>query len=116
MTANYVPYPNKSTNTMIKARKLIFVTQMSFGLVLLACEETYRDHEDCLVDLISNQRMGDTTDYWLERKGSWSGEWDKVVLIFGFGSGDYQVCQEIAEDQNRRERRIRPNYRCGPAN
>lgn len=94
-------------------RKLIIIT---LAVVILgACEEDYHDKEKRLFELVSDSSMG-STDYWLELKGDWTGEWYKVALVFGFGSGDGTACQEIADDQNSRLDGWAPKYRCVAAN
>jgi hypothetical protein len=85
-------------------------------VILSSCGEDYGDKEERLVNLVAKNPLGDS-DYWLELRGDWTGEWYKVGLIFGFGgSGDYTVCQEIADDQNSQAGGSTPKYRCVAAN
>lgn len=86
------------------------------GAVLLsawisACEKSYEDKEAALSEFISENNMGNGSDYWLTSPTAFGGP-VKVALIFGIDD-DAQLCSEIAEAMSKRDR---ISYGCLPAN
>ena len=89
-------------------------------LALSSCSEEYADKEKRLIDLVADTRLGEgASDYWLEMRGTYfTGEWYKVALIFGMGNddGDREVCQEIANFENKIDNGSSIKWRCVAAN
>ena len=108
------PGRSRSQGRSLEKMQAILIALLS--LILSSCGEDYEKKEEQLVNLVAKNRMGDS-DYWLELRGDWTGEWYKVGLISGFGGGgDHTVCQEIADEQNSRAGGGTPKYRCVAAN
>lgn len=85
-----------------------------FTLLLTACDKSIKGQEEELSDYVSDHRVGDGSDYWLE-KYAYYGEWIKVALIFGWAN-DELSCQRLAKIESK-ERGIPLNeLRCTPAN
>ena len=78
------PGRSRSQGRSLEKMQAILIALLS--LILSSCGEDYEKKEEQLVNLVAKNRMGDS-DYWLELRGDWTGEWYKVGLIFGFGGG-----------------------------
>ena len=76
------------------------------------CEKSVSDRIDDFSTHISENRIGKTPDVWLEMMGVF-GDWDKVVLFFGFND-DYTNCEELKEHNQRKF--PEKKFRCVVAN
>lgn len=45
---------------------------------------------------VSHNRFGETADYWLTKRSIFSGQLDKVAVIFGV-LDDYEMCRDLAD-------------------
>jgi hypothetical protein len=88
------------------------ITAALVALTLSACDETYEDQEAAFVKFVKNHRMGPSVDYWLEKQII-TGEWAKVILVFGFPANGVACRQLIEQDKNVG---TIGNFRCTPAN
>ena len=62
--------------------------------------------------------MGGGDDFWLEQRSTTSPSgWDKVVLVFGYGENNYQMCIEFIDAMKERVRTAPypAQFRCVPA-
>lgn len=81
-------------------------------IVLSACDETYDDKTAAFVEYVKKHRLGPNTSYWLE-KLTITGQWAKVVLVFGF-PGNGEACRQLIE-QDKKAGTV-GEFRCTPAN
>lgn len=75
------------------------IKKVSLAIVLcllISCssEPKNQDVDAALIEHVEKNRIGVSTDVWLERKSNLSGNWDKVALFFGM-VGDRGVCEQV---------------------
>ena len=58
-------------------------------------KESFTDGAERLTKFIQEKPIGQS-DTWLEKQSLMSGEWDRIVLIFGY-MDDSEACQEVRE-------------------
>jgi hypothetical protein len=94
----------------IKLILLLILFSLNFSLI--GCEKNVTDRIDGFSNYVSENRIGTTSDVWLEMMGVF-GDWDKVVLFFGF-MDDYTNCEELKEYNQRKY--PKKKFRCVIAN
>jgi hypothetical protein len=75
------------------------IQKVSLAIVLcllISCssEPEKKDADTALIQHVEKNRIGTSTDVWLETKSDITGDWDKVALFFGM-IGDRGVCEAI---------------------
>jgi len=84
-----------------------------FGaLMLSACDETYNDQLTAFVEYVEEHRLGSNANYWLEEQ-ILTGEWAKVVFVFGYPRNG-EVCGQFIE-QDKKVGTV-GEFRCARAN
>lgn len=95
------------------------IQKVSLAIVLcmtISCssEPKNQDVDADLIEHIEKNRIGVSTDVWLERKSNLSGNWDKVALFFGM-VGDRGVCEQVI-DALKKTSKEKLEIRCTDAN
>lgn len=66
--------------------------------LLVSCSSApeKKDADTAFIEYVEKNRIGTSTDVWLETKSDITGDWDKVALFFGM-IGDRGVCEAVIE-------------------
>lgn len=78
----------------MKAFRYQFAAILLALVGIAACSDSLDDQVARLENHVSKNRVGGDADVWLMKYNAF-GEWEKVVLIFGY-MHDYDFCVEIA--------------------
>jgi len=89
---------------------LFIVLGVCVGLFGCARSESFVDGAKRLTKFIQEKPIGQP-DSWLEKQSLMTGEWDRIVLVFGYAD-DYEACQELRDLLSAKYPEHR--YRCLP--
>lgn len=91
-------------------KRLLPALVLPLALVGCAKKESFVDGAARLTKFVQETPIGQS-DSWLEKQSLMTGEWDRIVLVFGYVD-DYEACQELRDLLSAKYPEHR--YRCLP--